>query len=132
MVPLIIKSFLTNKGLPLTEGNQKLAFTYVDDIVNAYIMAINYLNREKNFLYNAFNIGSNRSYSLKKVVAIIKTISKKPSQIKFGKIHNAKDEKLDIHCDSRKAKAMLKWSAKTDIISGLKNTYSYYKNLFLV
>lgn len=126
IVPLIIKSFIINKKLSLTKGNQKLAFTYVQDVVNAFELAINHIVNE-DFNYEVFNIGSNKSYSLKQVVSYIKNISKKSGQIEFGKIHNKKDENLDIHCNSMKAKYKLKWSNKTDLITGLTRTYNFYK-----
>lgn len=128
IIPLIIKSFLTNKKLSLTKGNQKLAFTYVKDIVKAYLLTIGYINNQ-NFNYDVFNIGNNFSYSLKEVVSFVKNISKKNSQIKFGGIHNIKDENLDIHCNSIKAKRRLKWSAKTNFKIGLTNTYNFYKKM---
>ncbi|MFA6081590.1 MAG: NAD(P)-dependent oxidoreductase [Patescibacteria group bacterium] len=126
VIPLIIKSILTDQRLFLTKGNQKLAFTYVEDIVDAYILAIRYLNNQ-NLKYDFFNIGNNRSYSLKEAVSFIRDISKKNIKVEFGKINNNKDENLDVHCDTTKAKLKLKWEARTSLLSGLKKTYNSYK-----
>lgn len=131
VISLIIESFLKNKRLLLTKGNQKLAFTYIDDIVEAYLLSIRYINN-KNFKYDAFNIGNNHSYSLKEVVSFIKKISKKNIKIEFGKINNEKDEDLDIHCDSKKAKQKLNWSSKTNLVNGLIATFNLYKKSNLV
>lgn len=131
VIPLIIKSFLTSKKLLLTKGNQKLAFTYIEDIIEAYLLTIKYINN-RNFKYDVFNIGNNHSYSLKEAVSFIKNISKRNIQIEFGKIHNKKDENLNIRCDSTKAKQKLNWSAKINFELGLTNTFNFYKKLNLV
>lgn len=126
VIPLMIKSFLINKKLLLTRGNQKLAFTYISDIVDAYLLAIKYINNQ-NFQYDVFNIGNNISYSLKETFSFLKNISKKNGQIEFGKINNIKDNDLNIQCNSIKAKQKLHWTAKTNFMSGLKKTYFFYK-----
>lgn len=126
VIPLIIKSFLTNKKLLLTKGNQKLAFTYIEDTVDAYMSSIKYIENS-NFEYDVFNIGNDYSHSLKEAVSFIENISGRKIKVEFGKINNRKDEDLDIHCNSIKAKRILKWSAKTNFLLGLTKTFNSYK-----
>jgi len=127
IIPIIIKSFIQNKELNLTKGDQKLSFTYIDDIVDAYIEAIDFINKKK-FEYDNFNIGSNQSYSIKQLIKIISRISRKKNIVNLGQIKSTKDEKINIQCDYGKAKKYLNWRPKTDVTSGLGKTYKYYFN----
>lgn len=130
IIPLIIKSFIKGETLFVTKGEQKLNFTYVGDIIDAYMQTIKFITSTKYVHYENFNIGNNRSYTLGQLIAIIEKISGKPNKINLGALPYAKNEIMSTVCDCNKAKKMLHWSPKTDIFSGLSKTYNYYlKNI---
>ncbi|MBI3619781.1 NAD(P)-dependent oxidoreductase [Candidatus Roizmanbacteria bacterium] len=131
VIPLIIKCFLKRQPLFLTKGNQKLSFTYVDDIIVAYLKALDYLNNIKAPYYANFNIGSNKSVSIKEIVSLVRQLCKQNDMVNFGAVNNPKDEGLNITCDSSLAQSLLKWRAQYSIKSGLKKTIKYYKNELL-
>jgi len=130
VIPLIIKSFIKNQKLFLTRGDQKLSFTYISDVIDAYIRAMNFIVKN-DFIYENFNIGSNQSHSVKEVVKIIQKISSKKNNIEFGVINNPKDKSINIRCDYAKAKKILSWEPKINLKTGLKKTYDYYKKSLL-
>lgn len=126
IIPLLIKSFINKKPFSVTSGKQRLAFTYVDDIADAYIKAISYIRKVENQNYENFNIGINKSTSIREIVHKLEKIAKVKGKVKFGAIVNSKDERINIVSNYAKAKKLLHWTAKTDIMSGLSKTYSYY------
>lgn len=129
IIPLLCKSFRDEKKLALTQGRQRLSFTYISDIVDAYVKTVLFLRSDKYKQYEVFNIGSNESWSIQDIVNKIRQISKKPGKVQFGQLQLPKDETVNIKCDSRNAKKMLKWHPKVRIGDGLERTYRYYSNL---
>lgn len=128
IIPLIIKSFINGKELNLTKGEQRLSFTYIDDIIGAYIKSINFMFSDKYKRYEEFNIGTMENYSIKEIIKIIEKISCKKNKIKLGVLPYHKHELMFGLCNNRKASKLLRWHPKVSIIEGLKKTYNYYSN----
>jgi len=127
LVVAMIKSILgRNKPLALTDGNQKWNFTYVKDIVAAYIRSLEKIEELSG--YNFFNIGYDKPHSLREMVAALEKISRKKPAISWGAKPLASDEILYVNCDSGKAQKVLGWKPKHDFYSGLEKTYEYYFN----
>ena len=129
IIPLIIESLITKKEISVTKGDQELCFTYVGDIVSAYLKAIKFLDSKAYLQYENFNIGADQSFSIKQVIKEIENISQKKLKVKFGAVNNKKDEVIKIKCNLTKAKKMLKWYPKISLEEGLKKTYNYYNIL---
>lgn len=125
VIPLIINSIITNTPLKLSHGEQRLGFTYVGDIVDAYLKAIDLITSNKFKSYEAFNIGANKIYTLKQIVEHLEEISGKKNLISFTEPYPP-NEIMYMSCNFKKAKRILNWSPKTDIIEGLTKTYQYY------
>lgn len=127
LIVLLIKSFLYRNKLQITKGEQKLSFTYISDTVEAYIKTLRFLST-KYSKYETFNIGTNKTWSIKEVVC------------ELEKIHGSKNDKLKmtlpyptdeikyICCNNTKAMKVLGWSPKVDLSKGLKKTYLFYKS----
>jgi len=123
IISLIIKSVIKGKNLSLTSGKQKLSFTYIDDIVQAYINAIDYVISKKYSSYEVFNIGSDKSYSIKEVVAIACNLHKNPPEFIFGDKDMPSREIMVSNCDNSKAEKILGWKPKVGIKEGIKKTF---------
>ncbi len=127
VIPQIMKAFIREKQLNLSEGRQKLNFTYVGDIADAYLKALTYINSDKYKQYEIFNIGADKVYSIRQIVNIIKHIAKKNIPIKFGAFPYNSNEIMYTNCDYKKANKFLGWFPKNDIEQGLQRTYNYYQ-----
>lgn len=105
------------KVVDLTFGDQKRDFIYVEDVVNAYIKIIDYMNNHS-FRYRSFDIGTGVAVSVKDFVKAIKDISNSNTVLNFGALSYRDDE---IMC------------SKADIIDlkdiGWAPKYSYKKAL---
>ena len=117
----VIKLFLERiqQGLsPLINGDglQVRDFVYVDDVVNANILAM-----ESNIDSEFFNIGTNSVISVLDLANIII----KFSGLKLKPIHQpaVPGDVKATQADITKAKMMLKWKPTTDLKDWLKSTY---------
>ena len=103
---------LANKK-PLTvvgDGNQSRDFTFIDDVVNAFIKATKIKNR-KNFDF--FNIGYGKPIKVNKIVKLLNPIS-------VINIPRRKGEPKITHSNNKKFIKKTNWQPKTNIKQGLK------------
>ncbi len=105
-------------GKPFTvvgDGSQKRDFTYVSDVVDAFIKASN--SRKSGYIYN---VGSGKAVSVNYIVKLLKGkkifIKKRPGEpdITFA--------------DIKKIKKMLNWSPKISIENGIKKIMEEHIN----
>ena len=127
LIIYLIKNLLENKSTKLTYGEQKLNFTYIKDITQAYLKTLEYICTMKK-KYDFFNIGQSRTVSVKDAVAILEKISNKKLSTKWGSLPYAKNEIFYANCDSKKAKNVLGWKPRYYFKKGLEKTYLYYLN----
>jgi len=112
---IFAKQMLENKSLSITnDGNQRRDFTYVQDVVDANILAATHkekLNGE------AFNIGKGKNYSINEVA----------DMLGGDKIYGeTRLEPFETLADNTKAKKILGWNPKGNLITWIKK---YKKSL---
>ena len=115
IIPSIINQ-LRRGVINLKDPRPKRDFIYIDDVIRAVLLAINFDSAN----YEVFNLGTGISYSIAEVVKIICKISGDDPKINFTD-EIRQGEVLDTIADSSKIKIMLKWSAKTSLQAGIKN-----------
>jgi UDP-glucose 4-epimerase len=124
---LMTKALIDNKPLKLGSGLQKLSYTYVGDVVTAYIKAIEHLESSKYQAYDVFNIGSSSMISIKEIGnKLVKISGSNPKLLKYDRISQANHEIQQALCDNRKASKFLNWQAQIPIRDGLQTTYDYW------
>lgn len=112
-------------------GLQTRDFTYVADVVEANILAAT-----GDVVGEVFNIGGGNSITVNELIKQIEIIVGKKAKVKY--IDTQKGDMKNTKSDVTKARKLLNWKAKTDIVEGLdkyiewfrKNDY-LYKNLDL-
>ena len=118
---LVIGKFLKLKaeGKPLTiygDGNQTRGFCYVDDVVEANILA---MESKKIKGGEVINIGSEKSYSINYLAKLIggnvKYLPTRPGDV----LHTKADISL--------AKKLLNWSSKVSLEEGLEKTKQWFE-----
>lgn len=105
-------------------GNQRRAFVYVDDVLDALVTVM-----EKNSTQGVIQIGPSESISIKEIAEKIVKISGKAIEIKFDPTRREGD--FDRTADWSKAERELGWSAKTTIDEGLGLTYQWCERQLL-
>ncbi len=102
-------------------GNMKRDFTYIDDIINGTIAAID-LSKE----YGIFNLGNNNSVSLTYFLSILEDLLNKKAITK--KLPMPSGEITQTYADISYSKEVLNFSPKTSIEQGLSNFVEWYLN----
>ncbi len=102
------------------DGNQTRDFTFVDDAVEANILAAN-----NDVVGEVFNIGGGSRISVNKLIGEIEDITGKKARIKY--IEKQKGDVRDTWADVSKAEAKLNWNPKTGITEGLERFIKWIK-----
>jgi len=97
------------------EGTQTRDFTYVDDVVNANLIAS---ISSSNVVGEVFNIGAGSRITVNDLIAVIESISGKKAKVRY--VEKQKGDVNDTWADVTKIKEILGWNAKMNILSGLK------------
>ena len=114
---------LINEGQGLTifgDGEQTRDFIYVDDVVEANIKAMNHPE-----LTGIYNISTNTSTSVNKLMSYFKSISNKDLPV-YYEAERTGDIRHSRLCN-QKAKVDVDFLATVDLERGLRDTISYFK-----
>lgn len=128
LIPFVIKSLYDKKAPNMTSGTQKWDFTFIDDIVEAYIKALSIENKNE---HKIFNIGTGKAVSIREVVTRIKELMDSEIEPKWGAIEHRKGEIWYNCADRSKAHNILNWEPKIPALEkGLELTINWYINSF--
>jgi len=108
------------EGVPLQifgDGSQSRDFTYIDDIAEGTILALNTVG------YDIFNLGSNKPHNLSYVIELIERYTGKKALLEYGEFHKA-DMKA-TWADIGKANRVLGWMPKVSLEEGIKRTVEW-------
>jgi UDP-glucuronate 4-epimerase len=122
MAPYLFTKAILNGDIikQFGDGSTKRDYTYVDDICEGVAKAI-----DKQFDYEIINLGNNSPVSLKEFIATIENVSGKQAKIEILPMQPGDVEKT--YADVSKAKKMLNWEPKTDLLTGLTQFISWFK-----
>jgi UDP-glucose 4-epimerase len=122
VIPLFIRKAIKNENLVVFGKDKILDFTYIDDAVEGTIKIIQKFDKIKN---NTFNIATGKGTKILFVAQLIKKFLNSKSRIIIKQ--NRPGEVVKYIADISKAKKLLNYEPKTDIIEGIKKTIKWYK-----
>lgn len=125
-IPSLIKHCLEGKDFPMTAGDQTREFNYIDDIVDAYLLAASC----QKAIGEVINIGNSIEYVVKDVAEKIVHMIGNPIKLLIGALPKRPGETSHFFCSNEKAKKLLGWSPKISLNEGLEKTINWYKNYF--
>ena len=102
------------------DGKQLRDYVYVKDVVSANIKSLTKGNNE------VINIGTNKTTSVTKLATELSKIIGYKNKPVFKPKRNG--ELFKSFLNISKAKKILGWQPKVDIVKGLKNTVEYFNN----
>lgn len=115
-----INAILESKEIEVYgDGNQTRDFTYISDIVEATVSAIDAPDGE------IFNIGGGSRVGLNEAINIIEELMQKEAKIKF--ISYQKGDVRDTFADLTKANNLMKYKPKVRLREGLKEEIEWMK-----
>ena len=123
VIPSIISQALTGKQIILGSLQPTRDYTYVDDMVEAFIK----IAMSQKSVGEVINIGSNSEISIgdvaKKIIAIIGRDNKVVTDPR--RTRPQKSEVARLWCDNTKAKKLLSWEPKVGFSEGLEMTIKW-------
>lgn len=107
------------------DGEQTRSFTFVDDIVNGIIKALELTG------FETINLGNDKRYSLNYLIKAIEKGLNKKAKLIYEDINSL--DMLDTLPDIQKANELLNWNPKIDLDNGISKTVNWHiKNRDLV
>ena len=103
------------------DGHQKRDFIYVEDVVNAMVLAG---TKKNNFVSGFYNLGTGRTASLRQVIRGIKSSGIK---VKESYSSNANTGQNSFSLDATRFRQQFKWTPKTTLRSGIKKTLLWFQ-----
>jgi len=124
VIPKFIKLALKNQDLTIYgSGTQTRDFTYVDDMINAFIT----MGSEKAAIGQAVNFGTSVDVSINDIAEKIVSLSSSSSKIIH--VEERKAEVSRLCCDYSKANKLFGWSPKVNIDEGLKRNIEWERSI---
>jgi len=124
LIPTIIKACLKNSGLKLSSSNSVRDFIFIEDLISAYLKAINKIKKIKGEI---FNVGSGKQNTIDEVVKVIKKITYSTTKPQYGQVELAQYEPKNWVADISKIKNRLGWQPKYNLEEGLKKNIEWFK-----
>lgn len=116
------------KNEPITifgDGKQVRDLLYVDDLIDAYLVAVKNINKCRGEVFNIGG-GSRNAVSLLKAISLIESKTKRKIKLNFGKVRPG-DQKIFIS-DNAKLQKVLGFHIKTGYSQGLTNLITWLQN----
>ncbi|MFC1977732.1 GDP-mannose 4,6-dehydratase [Chloroflexota bacterium] len=123
VIPTIITQALSREQIRLGELHPTRDFTYVDDMVAAFIK----VSEMPGFSGETVNIGSNFEISIGDIAGKVMTIlgMKKEIVTDSRRVRPEKSEVDRLWCDNTRARKLLGWEPKVSFDEGLKSTIAW-------
>ncbi len=102
-------------------GNTKRDYTYISDIIDGIISALN-----KEFDFEIFNLGNSNPISLSNLISLIKKNLDKKVKIKY--LPEQKGDPPITFADITKSKKLINYTPQVSIGEGIKKFVEWYKN----
>ena len=124
LVPDIILNCIKGNDVELTRGEQKRDFIFIEDMIEAYIKAI----ENPSIKGLVLNVGSGNDISVKEVAKMIHKMVNSKNRLIFGKKKKEPFE-TDVcwRADISKIRKALHWKPKTNLQEGLKKTIGWFR-----
>jgi len=121
---IFAKKITNNEPIDVyNNGNMKRDFTYIDDIVDGTISAL-----EKNYSCEIFNLGNNKSENLMDVIRLIEEGLKKTATINFKPIQPG--DVLETYADIDYSIEKLNFQPSTNIDKGILLFIDWFKEYY--
>lgn len=117
---------LENQPIPMFgDGTTARDYTFVSDIVDGTIKALNYVMQKNKHIYDVFNLGGSHPISLKTLIAIIaKEVGKEPI---INKLPMQAGDVNITYSDYSHANEILDYNPKVRIEEGIHSFVEWYK-----
>ncbi len=102
-------------------------YIHVVDLAKAHVAAIEYLIRQKNGIYNVFNLGTGRGNSVLEVIRTFEEVAGLKLNYKIGPRRSG--DIVKVYADVAKANKDLEWETELDLKDALRDAWSWERSL---
>ena len=107
-------------SIDLTAGEQLRDFIYIDDVVNAFKIALEtYI--DKDITYKSFQVAGSELVTIKNLLILLKELTGSTSQLNFGAVPYRENELMKSETDNA-ALVAIGWKPLHELRDGLKQT----------
>jgi nucleoside-diphosphate-sugar epimerase len=121
-LPQIICGCLKDESFATSAGEQLRDFCYVEDTVEAIILAL----QSDNANGEVFNVASGQAISIRDMIVRLQSLVRK-GEPRFGEIAYRPRENMELYADISKIHQLLGWSPETSIDAGLTMTIDWFR-----
>lgn len=131
LIPLICRSIKENgKGINILgsdydtpDGTGIRDYIHVNDLVNAHIKALSYLDKQKGFI--PINLGSGKGFSVLEIISNFEKVNNVKINRNF--VGRRQGDVASVYTDTKKAYELLNWKAKLSLESMLSDSWNFFK-----
>lgn len=120
LIPSLFMHRHTNVPFPMSPGRQYVDFVYMSDVIDAYMAAIEYVEKSKKPFNETVEIGSGNPIRLDRFITLFEEVCECSVMVEFGKRPYRKREVMHACADINKAKRLLHWEPKVTLEAGLR------------
>lgn len=126
IIPFTIRRLLAGEGVPITGGEQRYDFAYIDDHVNALLLAA---RLDSTRLVSVFNIGGGESRSLRAVLEdVARAVGPDArARLEFGAVPYRPGDTHALCADISAARSVLGYEPAVSLEEGLARTVAWHR-----
>jgi nucleoside-diphosphate-sugar epimerase len=124
MIPQVIREFLSGRAPQVTQCEQKWDYLFVADAARAIATVAD------GRISGVFNLGSGKTWPLKKIVETIRAELQTPVQPAYGAVPYRPDQVMHLQADIAKLRAVTGWKPQVSLERGIRETVAHEKKLF--
>lgn len=117
LIPYIVRNGTNGYPINVTGGKQRLDFTFISDIVEAYRKSIDFLRHNTIHKQEIFNIGTGKNHSVDDVLSYLEEVLGAPLPDIRRDMKSM--DTFNVRADTSKASRVLNWSPMVDLKSGI-------------
>ena len=123
-LPQVIRAGLTSEPIRMTEGKQTREYTYIDDVVEGFLLAA----REGGGHGEVFNLGTGEEISLRDLVALIDSMMEGGVRVDPEVLPYRENEIRRFVGDHSRIRDTLGWEPRVSLKEGLEETIRWYRH----
>lgn len=124
IIPELIIRCLRGLPIRLTEGVQTREFNYVNNIVDALVLA----GEKEEAIGNVINVGAGEEISIRELLIRIHELTNSSSDLQIGALPYRPTEIWRMRADNSRALSCLGWQPVVSLEDGLRHTIEWFKH----
>ena len=124
LIPTLIRRGLKGELPPLVDPDGAHDFVFIDDVLDAYLLATTVAHQELGAVYN---IGTGTQTTMREVVEIAQRVLEIPAEPVWGSMPNRSWDTAVWLANSQKAWTALHWKPRTSFENGFRRTVEWFR-----